>query len=57
MADPAEHVRIKDDENSGVRWVPLDDAVALSTEPWIRDRIYRKLIAKTRELAPRFAIS
>lgn len=57
VADPAEHVRIKDDENSGVRWVPLDDAVALSTEPWIRDRIYRKLIAKTRELAPRFAIS
>ena len=57
VADPAEHVRIKVDENSGVRWVPLDDAVALSTEPWIRDRIYRKLIAKTRELAPRFAIS
>lgn len=57
VADPAEHVRIKVDENSGVRWVPLDDAVALSTEPWIRDRIYRKLIAKTRELASRFAIS
>lgn len=55
VADPAEHVRIKADENSGVRWAALDDAIALSTEPWIRDRIYRKLIAKTRTLAPQFA--
>lgn len=55
VADPAQHIRVKPDENSGVKWVPLDDAVALSTEPWIRDRIYRKLIAKTRALAPRFA--
>lgn len=56
VADPTEHIRIKADENSGVKWVPLEDAVALSTEPWIRDRIYRKLIAKTRELAPQFAV-
>ncbi len=46
IADPAEPIRIKPDENSGVRWVPLEDAVRLSTEPWIRDRIYRKLIDK-----------
>lgn len=44
--DPAEPIRIKPDENSGVRWVPLEDAIRLSTEPWIRDRIYRKLIDK-----------
>ena len=56
VADPAEHIRIKPDENSGVRWVPLEDAVTLSSEPWIRDRIYRKLIAKTRALAPEFAV-
>lgn len=55
VADPAEHVRIKADENSGVKWAKLDEAVALSSEPWIRERIYRKLIEKTRELAPRFA--
>ena len=55
IADPAERVRIKADENSGVKWVGLDEAVALSSEPWIRERIYRKLIEKTRELAPRFA--
>lgn len=46
VADPAEPLRIKPDENSGVRWAPLEDAIALSTEPWIRDRIYRKLIDK-----------
>ena len=46
IADPNEAIRIKPDENSGVRWVPLEDAIRLSTEPWIRERIYRKLIDK-----------
>ena len=49
VADPAEPLRVKPDENSGVKWVPIDQAIALSTEPWIRDRIYAKLIAKTRK--------
>lgn len=53
VADPAEAVRAKPDENSGVRWAALEDAVALSTEPWIRDRIYRKLIEKTSALRER----
>ena len=52
IADPAEPIRIKPDENSGVRWVLLEDAIRLSTEPWIRDRIYRKLIDKL-HLEPR----
>ena len=46
IADPSEHTRIKPDENSGVRWVPIEDSIRLSTEPWIRERIYRKLIDK-----------
>ncbi|MBQ9001872.1 MAG: NUDIX hydrolase [Eggerthellaceae bacterium] len=46
IADPEEPIRSKPDENSGVRWVPLEDAIRLSTEPWIRERIYRKLIDK-----------
>ena len=46
IADPNDKIRIKPDENSGVRWAPLEDAIRLSTEPWIRDRIYRKLINK-----------
>ena len=54
VADPTEPIRVKPDENSGVRWAPLEDAVRLSTEPWIRERIYRKLIDK---LAAREVIS
>ena len=46
IADPEEPIRAKPDENSGVRWAPLEDAIRLSTEPWIRERIYRKLIDK-----------
>lgn len=45
-ADPAEPLRIAPDENSGVKWVPLDQVCALSTEPWIRNHIYQKLIDK-----------
>ena len=54
-ADPREAVRVKPDENSGVRWAPIEDAVRLSTEPWIRDRIYRKLIDKLQNPAVRAA--
>lgn len=50
VASPDEPLRVKPDENSGVRWVPLEDAIALSTESWIRERIYRKLIDKLKGL-------
>ena len=46
VASPEEPLRVKPDENSGVRWVDLDDVCTVSTEPWIVDRIYRKLIGK-----------
>ena len=55
VADPREAVRVKPDENSGVRWAPIEDAVRLSTEPSIRDRIYRKLIDKLQDPAVRAA--
>jgi len=45
-ADPAAPVRHKPDENSRAAWFPLEDAVAASSEPWFRDRIYRKLNEK-----------
>ena len=45
-AYPAEAVRCKPDENSRVAWFPLAEAVAASTEPWFRQRIYGKLNAK-----------
>ena len=45
-ASPDEPLCVKPDENSGVRWVPLEEVCALSTEPWMAARIYRKLIDK-----------
>ena len=45
-ASPNEPLRVKPDENSGVRWVNLDEVCALSSEPWIAQHIYRKLIGK-----------
>lgn len=56
VASPHEPIRIKPDENSGVKWVPTEDAIALSTEPWIRERIYRKLIDKLDDPVVRAAI-
>ena len=38
----------KEDENSGVAWFTLDEAVNASTESWFRARIYSKLNAKLR---------
>ena len=45
-ADPNAPVRPKEDENSRVGWFRAEDAVAASSEPWIRARIYRKLCEK-----------
>ena len=42
-ADPAAPVRRKPDENSAVAWFRLENAVAASSEPWMRERIYQKL--------------
>ena len=44
--DPSEALRIKPDENSGVKWVSLDQVLNMSDEPWIREHIYAKLLAK-----------
>lgn len=49
VADPSLALRKKPDENSGVRWVALDEVFALSSEPWMCERVYEKLIARTRE--------
>lgn len=44
-ADESESLKIKEDENSGVRWVDIDKAIDLSTEAWMK-KIYKKLIEK-----------
>lgn len=39
---------IKPDENSGVMWIPFDEIKNKSTEKWFVERIYSKLIEKTK---------
>ena len=51
VADPAAPLRENPSENAGVRWVGLDEVIPLSTEPWMCEHVYKKLIARTRELA------
>ena len=49
-ADDTDGLRIKPDENSGVRWFALDEACEASSEPWMREHIYQKLNQKLRAL-------
>ncbi len=45
-ADERESLTVKPDENSGVAWFGLDEAIAASTEPWFQEHIYSKLNEK-----------
>ncbi len=45
-ADDTEPLRICEDENKGVAWFGLDEALEASTEPWFVKRIYGKLNEK-----------
>ena len=42
IADDRETLRIKEDENSGVRWFFPDDAIKACSEPWMRP-VYQRL--------------
>jgi len=46
QADETQSLSIKPDENSGVAWFTTEGAVAASSEPWMRERIYTKLNEK-----------
>lgn len=39
----SEELRTKADENSAVKWFSPAEALAASTEPWMVERVYRKL--------------
>ncbi len=45
--DEEEVLRIKPDENSCVRWFFLEEALAACSEPWMIERVYKKLNAKS----------
>lgn len=44
-ADESEKVIIKPDENSAVKWIPIDDVVVCSNEPHMK-KVYNKIISK-----------
>ena len=48
IASPDVPVFVQPEENSDVRWVDLDEVIPLSTEPWICERCYKKLIERTK---------
>lgn len=48
-ADDTENIRIKADENSGVKWVELDKTIDMCSEIWMRG-IYQKLNDKLGEI-------
>ena len=48
-ADESEEIRIKEDENSGVKWVPIDDILNVTSEVWVRDRVYAKILDKMKK--------
>lgn len=40
--DEQETLKIKEDENSGVKWVNIEDVEKVTDEKWVREKIYRK---------------
>ena len=45
-ADEAENLIVNEDENQAVKWFIFEDALEASTEPWMVEHVYEKLIAK-----------
>lgn len=43
LAAEDDALREEPDENSGVAWFTPEEALAASTEPWMVQRVYRKL--------------
>lgn len=38
-----------EDENSGVKWVPIDEILNESSEVWVKDVVYAKIIEKMKK--------
>lgn len=45
-ADESETLVVKEDENKDVKWWTFDEVLKVSTEPWMVENIYKKLIEK-----------
>ena len=47
-ADEKEALVVNADENQAVKWWTFEEALQASSEPWMVERIYKKLIEKSR---------
>lgn len=47
-ADDSQSLVVKEDENSGVKWIPIDEVCNYSNEPHMQ-KLYRKLITKIKK--------
>ena len=45
-ADEEQTLVVNEDENKGVKWFTFEDALKASSEPWMVERVYKKLINK-----------
>lgn len=48
-ADEHQQIRKKEDENSAVGWFFFDECLNAVNEPWMRNRIYKKLLQKMKK--------
>ena len=49
-ADEKQMLTVNEEENKGVKWFTFEDALEASNEPWFVERIYKKLIDKTKNM-------
>ena len=48
-ADENEEIHIKEDENSGVKWVPINEILNETSEVWVKNRVYAKILDKMKK--------
>ena len=46
-ADEKDLTRIKEDENSGVRWFTVEDMFDAVSEKWMAENVYKKLCERS----------
>lgn len=51
QAEETDTLIIKPDENSGVQWIPVGEIEEKVSEPWMMERIYRKLLQRMKTFA------
>jgi len=49
-ADENDKLFVKEDENSGVRWIPIGEVQSVCSSQWDWERVYQKLNQKLRTL-------